>query len=78
MVCKQQCHTFMRTKHWQGLYALAARDMFDIMKSAEYASQTLGISVSLFEIYGNKIFDLLNGRKKIVARQDAKQRVHHC
>ena len=65
----------MHLCEFKGLYALAARDMFGLLHSPEFSSQNLAISVSLFEIYGNKIFDLLNERNKIVARQDAKQRV---
>ena len=31
--------------------------------------------VSFFEIYGGKLFDLLNGRKKLVSREDAGKNV---
>jgi hypothetical protein len=30
---------------------------------------------SCYEIYGGKLFDLLNGRKKLEIREDAKRRV---
>jgi hypothetical protein len=68
-------HTMMGKKGVDGLYALAAKDIFQLLESGEYAGQGLAVSVSLFEIYGNKLFDLLNDRKKIVARQNAKQEV---
>ncbi len=47
----------------------------------DYLSLSLSLSlsfflfqVSFFEIYGGKLFDLLNGRQKLVAREDANQK----
>lgn len=56
-----------------GLYALAAHDIFDQLKRESYAH--LGVWVSFFEIYGGKLFDLLNGRCRLVAREDRRQNV---
>eukprot|EP00741_Cyanophora_paradoxa_P011023 tig00020553_g10655.t1 len=57
----------------EGLYLLACKDMYRILKRAE--NQHLSVFVSFFEIYGGKLFDLLNDRKKLCAREDAKQNV---
>ena len=46
-----------------GLYALAARDIFELSRSSEY--RHLQVYSSFFEIYGNGIFDLLNNRNKL-------------
>jgi Kinesin motor domain len=45
-----------------GLYYLAALDIFSMLQSPEY--RNLGVQVSLFEIYGGKLFDLLSAKKK--------------
>lgn len=57
----------------QGIYALAAADVFRQNQSAEYRPLNLVISVSFFEIYGGKVFDLLNGQKRLRVLEDAKQ-----
>ncbi|KAL6066750.1 SAM domain-containing protein [Balamuthia mandrillaris] len=67
-------HTMMGKKNVPGLYALAVEDIFGTIESLGGARE-LQVQASLFEIYGNKLFDLLNDRKKIVARQNAKQEV---
>jgi kinesin family protein 2/24 len=36
----------------------------------------LCVFISFFEIYGGKLFDLLNGRKRLVAREDANGKVN--
>jgi len=56
----------------KGLYVLAARDIFNRLTS------DLSVWVSFYEIYGGKLFDLLNGRKKVFAREDAKNMVTIC
>ena len=43
--------------------------------SAPPNSYSYGLWVSCFEIYGGKLFDLLNGRNKLDAREDAQGRV---
>lgn len=47
----------------KGIYLLAAEDIFSKLEEREYSNLTL--MVSFFEIYGGKIFDLLNDRKKL-------------
>ena len=64
-----------------GLYVLAARDIFHLLSSRETHCQLM---VSCFEIYGGKLFDLLNGRNPVKCLEDSKQRVQtpglteHC
>jgi len=56
-----------------GLYYLAALDIFEMIKLPEYSH--LNVRVSLFEIYGGKLFDLLNDRKQIKCLEDSKGKV---
>jgi len=55
-----------------GLYVLAARDIFRGLKR----HPNLIINVSFFEIYGGKFYDLLNGRQRLDLREDAQGAVH--
>lgn len=57
-----------------GLYLLAANDLFGALATPAFAGLTA--LTSYFEIYCGKIFDLLNGRKLLSAREDAKQNIH--
>ncbi|XP_063902065.1 kinesin-like protein KIF24 [Zophobas morio] len=52
---------------------LAAEDLFSVLKQQSY--NELKVFVSLFEIYCGSLYDLLNNRKKVQAREDGKQRV---
>lgn len=56
-----------------GLYFLAARDVFRIAEEPEY--QNISINVSLFEIYGGKLIDLLNKRNQVRCLEDSKGKV---
>lgn len=56
-----------------GLYVLAARDIFTMVKEPQY--RRLRVFVSCFEIYGGKLFDLLNERGVVKCLEDAKQQV---
>jgi len=56
-----------------GLYYLAALDIFEMIELPEYCH--LNVHVSLFEIYGGKLFDLLNERKQIKCLEDSKGKV---
>ncbi|XP_071911000.1 kinesin-like protein KIN-13B [Coffea arabica] len=49
----------------------------DILKSMQnnYRNQGFQLFVSFFEIYGGKVFDLLNDRNKLCMREDGKQQV---
>eukprot|EP01135_Chromosphaera_perkinsii_P008751 Nk52_evm84s1444 gene=Nk52_evmTU84s1444 len=59
----------------EGIYALAAKDVFELLQSPKYREKDLWVSVSFFEIYGGKVFDLLNDKKKLRVLEDAKQQV---
>ena len=55
-----------------GLYLLAAYDMVGYL--GQFADYEL--LLSFYEIYCGKLFDLLNQRKEIICREDAKQKVN--
>ena len=57
----------------EGLYLLAAKDLFKFIGSN---NEELHINVSYFEIYCGKLYDLLNNRKKLHAREDAKSNIN--
>ncbi|XP_078168268.1 kinesin-like protein KIN-13B [Carex rostrata] len=52
----------------------ASHDILRLMNHA-YRNQGFQLFVSFFEIYGGKLFDLLNERKKLLMREDGKQKV---
>ena len=54
-----------------GLYLLAAFDIFTLLQN--YKGYTIWIS--FYEIYCGKLFDLLNERKILTAREDGKQNI---
>jgi len=56
-----------------GLYLLAARDLFEFASKKEYSHFTIG--ASLFEIYGGKLFDLLNERGPVKCLENHQGRV---
>ena len=64
-------HTMLNNK--DGLYVMAARDIFGLLKKPEYTH--LRAWVSFYEIYQGQLYDLLNSRKKLFAREDGKQQV---
>ena len=53
-----------------GLYLLSCIDMFNLLKKKEYSH--LELWVSFYEIYCNKLFDLLNNKNILQAREDGK------
>lgn len=60
-------------KQVDGLYVLASQDLFKKLQQPKY--QQIRVFVSFYEIYCGKLFDLLNKRAKLEAREDAKQNV---
>lgn len=63
--------TMMGKGEHKGLYLLAAVDLFRKLDRS-----TQKIWISFYEIYGNKLFDLLNNRNQLFAREDHKQKVN--
>eukprot|EP01138_Halocafeteria_seosinensis_P001361 gb/GECG01001397.1/.p1 GENE.gb/GECG01001397.1/~~gb/GECG01001397.1/.p1 ORF type:complete len:897 (+),score=140.83 gb/GECG01001397.1/:1-2691(+) len=53
-----------------GVYLLAAKDIFAAIKSPQFASKKFVVRVSLYEIYGSKLYDLLNDRRELKALED--------
>lgn len=58
-----------------GLYLFASYDIFNIIETNE-CYKNLQIYSSFYEIYSGKLFDLLNNRKTLIAREDAKQNIN--
>ncbi|XP_071339147.1 kinesin-like protein KIF24 isoform X2 [Trachinotus anak] len=58
-----------------GLYALAAQDIFAHL-STTYTYSPLLVYVSFFEIYCGQLYDLLDRRKRLFAREDGEKVVH--
>ncbi|XP_037933080.1 kinesin-like protein Klp10A isoform X2 [Teleopsis dalmanni] len=58
-----------------GIYAMAAKDVFAFLNSQKYRSLRLVVSASFFEIYSGKVFDLLSDKQKLRVLEDGKQQV---
>ncbi|XP_010254127.1 PREDICTED: kinesin-like protein KIN-13B [Nelumbo nucifera] len=63
-----------KTYTMQPLPLKASRDILSLMHHT-YRNQGFQLFVSFFEIYGGKLFDLLNDRRKLCMREDGKQQV---
>ncbi|XP_035665945.1 kinesin-like protein KIF24 [Branchiostoma floridae] len=68
-------HTMLGKRGVKGLYLLAAEDLFQQLKAGEYGTEGQQVYVSFYEIYCGQLFDLLHGRKRLYAREDASHRV---
>lgn len=60
----------------KGIYALAAQDVFCLLRASAYAKLDLRVYGTFFEIYGGKVFDLLNCKKQLQVLEDGGQQVH--
>ena len=58
-----------------GIYALATRDVFRLLETGVGTNGELIPLCSYFEIYSGKLYDLLNGRKRLQILEDGKQQV---
>ena len=58
-----------------GLYALAGYDIF-LIKDSDKTFKTCEIFVSFYEIYCNKLYDLLNNRNILETREDYKHDIN--
>ncbi|KAI1882000.1 hypothetical protein AGOR_G00246160 [Albula goreensis] len=59
----------------KGVYALAAHDVFLMLKKQNYKKIDLQVYATFFEIYSGKVFDLLNRKAKLRVLEDGKQQV---
>ncbi|XP_061474975.1 kinesin-like protein KIF2A isoform X2 [Rhineura floridana] len=59
----------------KGIYALAARDVFLMLKKPNCKKLELQVYATFFEIYSGKVFDLLNRKTKLRVLEDGKQQV---
>lgn len=64
-------HTILNRE--DGLFTLALKDIFELKQNGKFDSYYL--SVGFFEIYRGQLYDLLNGRAKIFAREDHNKKV---
>eukprot|EP00729_Bicosta_minor_P001023 gene1023-7728_t len=58
-----------------GLYLLGARDLFDRMATTDMGGK-IQVMASFYEIYCGKLYDLLNGRQELHAREDGHGKIH--
>ncbi len=58
----------------QGLYFLAAKDIFLMCNEEQYSDIVIGIS--FYDIYCGKAYDLLKNRQKCAIRVDKKNNVN--
>uniref|UniRef100_A0A8D0FPV7 Kinesin family member 24 n=1 Tax=Strix occidentalis caurina TaxID=311401 RepID=A0A8D0FPV7_STROC len=64
-------YTMIGTHRNPGLYALAAKDIFRHLEASQ-SRKDLIVLISFYEIYCGQLYDLLNGRKRLFAREDSK------
>ena len=65
---------FSKKKKIPGLYLLSLIDIFSLLQKNEYCEYD--ICVSFYEIYCNKLYDLLNNRNSLEIREDGKGIIH--
>ncbi|MCO5593731.1 hypothetical protein L7F22_047748 [Adiantum nelumboides] len=53
----------------------ASEAIFSLMQKPSYKNEGFQLWISFFEIYGGKLFDLLNDRRKLCMREDGRQQV---
>ncbi|XP_052571394.1 kinesin-like protein KIF24 [Peromyscus californicus insignis] len=64
-------YTMIGTHQNPGLYALAAKDIFRQLKVPQ-SRRNLFVWISFYEIYCGQLYDLLNRRERLFAREDSK------
>ncbi|XP_007947846.1 kinesin-like protein KIF2B [Orycteropus afer afer] len=60
----------------EGIYALAAQDVFLMLKNPAYEKLDLKVYGTFFEIYGGKVYDLLSWKKQLKVLEDGNQQMH--
>eukprot|EP00250_Pteridium_aquilinum_P015765 c22750_g1_i2 orf=624-3017(+) len=64
-----------KTYTMQPLPLKASEAILHLMQQPSYRSNGFQLWLSFFEIYGGKLFDLLNDRRKLCMREDGRQQV---
>ncbi|KAM3937523.1 kinesin-like protein KIF24 [Leptodactylus fuscus] len=64
-------YTMIGSSKNPGLYALAAKDIFHQLETNQQKKDH-SVWISFYEIYCGQLYDLLNGRKRLYAREDGK------
>ncbi|KAM9597324.1 kinesin-like protein KIF2B [Trichechus inunguis] len=59
----------------KGIYALVAEDVFLLLKNPAYEMLDLKVYGTFFEIYGGKVYDLLNWKKTLQVLEDGNQQM---
>uniref|UniRef100_A0A8C4WMF5 Kinesin-like protein n=1 Tax=Gopherus evgoodei TaxID=1825980 RepID=A0A8C4WMF5_9SAUR len=59
----------------KGIYTLAAQDVFCWLREPSYEQLELQVYGAFFEIYGGKVYDLLNWRNRLKVLEDGKQQI---
>nr|XP_012318641.1 kinesin-like protein KIF24 isoform X1 [Aotus nancymaae]XP_012318642.1 kinesin-like protein KIF24 isoform X1 [Aotus nancymaae] len=67
-------YTMIGTHENPGLYALAAKDIFRQLGVSQ-PGRHLFVWISFYEVYCGQLYDLLNRRKRLFAREDSKHMV---
>lgn len=70
---KRQVENLLPEERIPGIFLLASQDLFRGVASKEYSH--LGVFIAFYEIYCGKLFDLLNNRQILHARENAKGNV---
>uniref|UniRef100_A0A8D0HUQ4 Kinesin-like protein n=1 Tax=Sphenodon punctatus TaxID=8508 RepID=A0A8D0HUQ4_SPHPU len=59
----------------KGIYTMAASDIFYLLQEPGYRSLELQVLGAFFEIYGGKVYDLLNWKNRLQVLEDSQQQV---
>jgi len=70
---KKQCENLPERDRVPGIFLLASKDIFRSLAREEYSH--LSVYLAFYEIYCGKLFDLLNNRQLLHARENAKSNV---
>lgn len=70
---KRMVENLLPEERIPGIFLLASQDLFRGVASQEYSH--LGVFIAFYEIYCGKLFDLLNNRQLLHARENAKGNV---
>ena len=63
-----------KTFTMKGVQTSSIRDVFELA-ATKYAEEKATYTLSFFEIYGGKLYDLLNNKKKLIVQEDYNQKI---